>query len=58
LHGVFLCCGCRAHFGDARNIAKRRHRPASGTPQQFGATIRMEIDMWRKVVSDANIKAD
>ncbi|APV51348.1 ABC transporter substrate-binding protein [Betaproteobacteria bacterium GR16-43] len=32
--------------------------PAGGTPEQFGKTIRTEIDMWRKVVADANIKAD
>ena len=32
--------------------------PAGGTPQQFGATIRKEIDAWRKVVADANIKAE
>jgi tripartite-type tricarboxylate transporter receptor subunit TctC len=32
--------------------------PAGGTPQQFGATIRKEIDTWRKVVADANIRAE
>jgi tripartite-type tricarboxylate transporter receptor subunit TctC len=32
--------------------------PAGGTPQQFGDTIRVEIDTWRKVVADANIKAE
>jgi tripartite-type tricarboxylate transporter receptor subunit TctC len=32
--------------------------PAGGTPQQFGETIRKEIDTWRKVVNDANIKAE
>jgi tripartite-type tricarboxylate transporter receptor subunit TctC len=32
--------------------------PAGGTPQQFGDTIRREIDAWRKVVVDANIKAE
>jgi tripartite-type tricarboxylate transporter receptor subunit TctC len=32
--------------------------PAGGSPQQFGETIRKEIDTWRKVVSDANIKAE
>ena len=32
--------------------------PAGGTPQQFGETIRREIDMWRKVVQDANIRAE
>ena len=32
--------------------------PAGGTPQQFGDTIRREIGEWRKVVTEANIKAD
>jgi len=32
--------------------------PAGGTPQQFGNTIKTEIEMWRKVVVTANIKAD
>ena len=32
--------------------------PAGGTPQQFGTTIKNEIEMWRKVVVTANIKAD
>ncbi|QJR10751.1 hypothetical protein DSM104443_01820 [Usitatibacter rugosus] len=32
--------------------------PAGGTPQQFGTTIKTEIEMWRKVVADASIKAD
>ena len=32
--------------------------PAGGSPQQFGATIKTEIAMWRKVVADAGIKAD
>jgi len=32
--------------------------PAGGTPEQFGKTIRDEIVMWRKVVQDANIKAE
>jgi tripartite-type tricarboxylate transporter receptor subunit TctC len=32
--------------------------PAGGSPQQFGETIRKEIDTWRKVVADANIKAE
>jgi tripartite-type tricarboxylate transporter receptor subunit TctC len=32
--------------------------PAGGTPEQFGETIRKEIDAWRKVVADANIKAE
>jgi tripartite-type tricarboxylate transporter receptor subunit TctC len=32
--------------------------PAGGTPEQFGKTIRDEIALWRKVVQDANIKAE
>lgn len=32
--------------------------PAGGTPQQFGQIIKNEIELWRKVVNDANIKAD
>jgi tripartite-type tricarboxylate transporter receptor subunit TctC len=32
--------------------------PAGGTPQQFGETIRKEIDSWGKVVAAANIKAE
>ena len=32
--------------------------PAGGTPQQFAATIKRETEMWRKVVADANIKAE
>jgi len=32
--------------------------PAGGSPEQFGKTIRDEIVMWRKVVQDANIKAE
>ncbi len=32
--------------------------PAPGTPEQFGAFIRSEIDKWAKVVKAANMKAD
>jgi tripartite-type tricarboxylate transporter receptor subunit TctC len=32
--------------------------PAGGSPQQFGDTIRKEIETWRKVVATANIKAE
>jgi len=32
--------------------------PAGGTPQQFGTTIKNEIEMWRKVVAEANIRAE
>jgi tripartite-type tricarboxylate transporter receptor subunit TctC len=32
--------------------------PAGGTPEQFLATIRKEIEVWRKVASDAGVKAE
>jgi tripartite-type tricarboxylate transporter receptor subunit TctC len=32
--------------------------PAGGSAAQFGATIKAEIELWRKVVAAANIKAD
>jgi len=32
--------------------------PAGGTPEQFLETIRTEIAVWRKVVADANVKAE
>jgi tripartite-type tricarboxylate transporter receptor subunit TctC len=32
--------------------------PAGGSPQQFGNTIAREIELWRKVVATADIKAD
>jgi tripartite-type tricarboxylate transporter receptor subunit TctC len=32
--------------------------PAGGSPQQFGETIKREIGEWRKVVAEANIKAE
>jgi tripartite-type tricarboxylate transporter receptor subunit TctC len=32
--------------------------PAGGTPEQFLATIKKEIEVWRKVVNDAGIKAE
>jgi tripartite-type tricarboxylate transporter receptor subunit TctC len=31
---------------------------AGGTPEQFGATIRRDIDTWRKVVQKAGVKAE
>lgn len=31
---------------------------AGGTPEQFGTTIRRDIDTWRKVVQKAGVKAD
>ena len=32
--------------------------PAGGSPQQFAAVIKNEIDVWRKVVTAANIKPE
>jgi tripartite-type tricarboxylate transporter receptor subunit TctC len=32
--------------------------PAGGTPEEFGATIKKEIGMWRKVVTDAGVKVE
>ena len=32
--------------------------PAGGTPEQFLATIKYEIDVWRKVVHDAGVKVE
>jgi tripartite-type tricarboxylate transporter receptor subunit TctC len=32
--------------------------PAGGSPESFRETIRREIEVWRKVVRDANIKAE
>ena len=32
--------------------------PAPGTPEQFGAFIRTEIDKWATVVKAANMKAE
>ena len=29
--------------------------PSSSTPEEFAATIRVDIDKWAKVVKDANI---
>jgi tripartite-type tricarboxylate transporter receptor subunit TctC len=32
--------------------------PAGGTPREFRETIRREIDLWRRVVRDAGVKAE
>ena len=32
--------------------------PAGGTPEQFGAIIKRDIDTWRKVVHQAGVKAE
>jgi tripartite-type tricarboxylate transporter receptor subunit TctC len=32
--------------------------PAGGTPEQFGALIGKDIQLWRKVVTDIGLKAE
>ena len=32
--------------------------PAGGTPEQFAATIKKEIGVWKKVAADAGVKAE
>jgi tripartite-type tricarboxylate transporter receptor subunit TctC len=32
--------------------------PAGGTPEQFAAQIKKEIAVWRKVATDAGVKAE
>jgi tripartite-type tricarboxylate transporter receptor subunit TctC len=32
--------------------------PAGGTPEQFGALIAKDIQLWRKVVTDIGLKAE
>ena len=32
--------------------------PASGTPEQFAALIRKDIALWKKVVTEGNIKVE
>ena len=32
--------------------------PAGGTPEQFQATIKTDIERWRKVVQQAGVKVD
>jgi tripartite-type tricarboxylate transporter receptor subunit TctC len=32
--------------------------PAGGTPEQFGARIAREIDLWKKIVAQAGVKAE
>ena len=42
----------------AERLNSMAAEPAPGTPEQFGAFIRAEIDKWAKVVKAANMKAD
>jgi tripartite-type tricarboxylate transporter receptor subunit TctC len=32
--------------------------PAGGTPEEFLARIKREIELWRKVVNDAGVKLE
>jgi tripartite-type tricarboxylate transporter receptor subunit TctC len=32
--------------------------PAGGRPEEFRAAISREIELWRKVVNDAGVKAE
>ena len=46
----------------SREVAERLQNngslPAGGTPEQFLARIKNEIELWRRVVNDAGIKAE
>ena len=42
----------------AEKLATDGVAPAGGTPEQFMATIRKEIDLWKKLAADGVIKAE
>jgi len=42
----------------AEKLASDGVSPAGGTPEQFLATIKKEIEVWRKVVNEAGVKAE
>lgn len=42
----------------AERFANDGVSPAGGTPEQFLATIKKEIEVWRKVVNEAGVKAE
>jgi tripartite-type tricarboxylate transporter receptor subunit TctC len=42
----------------AEKLASDGVSPAGGTPEQFLATIKREIDVWRKVVNETGAKAE
>jgi tripartite-type tricarboxylate transporter receptor subunit TctC len=42
----------------AEKLANDGVAPAGGTPEQFMATIRKEIDLWKKLAADGAIKAE
>jgi len=47
------------HSADAEKVlADDGILPSGGTPEQFAATIRTDIDRWAKVVKQANIHVD
>jgi len=42
----------------AEKFANDGVAPAGGTPEQFMATIRKELDLWKKLATDGVIKAE
>jgi len=42
----------------AEQLQSDGHSPAGGSPEQLLAKIKKEIVVWRKVVSDAGVKAE
>jgi tripartite-type tricarboxylate transporter receptor subunit TctC len=42
----------------AEKLATDGVAPAGGTPEQFAATIRKEIDLWKELAADGVIKAE
>ena len=42
----------------AEKLAADGVGPAGGTPEEFGATIRKELDIWKKLAADGVIKAE
>jgi tripartite-type tricarboxylate transporter receptor subunit TctC len=41
----------------AEKLAGDGVSPAGGTPEEFGATIAKEVELWRKLAADGVIKA-
>lgn len=47
------------HSPDVANtLAKRFATPIGGSPEQFGATVKSDVQKWAKVVREANIKLE
>ena len=42
----------------AEKLASDGVSPAGGTPEQFLATIKREIEVWRRVVNEAGVKVE